>query len=279
MERDYAKLRFAETRYRLLFQTARRAGAHRRCHHAEDRRGQSGGDGAYRGARRPSAWSDGSFLEPFSTPATPARPGDACVTCATATAAGGRGGALRRRRAGRTVTSPPPSARRHADDPRRADPPRTGDGTGTSALPTMLCRRRCPTRCSTSSRLARRLRAADSAGRIMVSANRTFAEMVQVVGRRVRLRGRRALEQWFGRPGVDLDVMMANLRQHGNGSAVRDQRCGGEAGALLEVEASPAMVGRTRQDGELRIRRSATRRPAARPQARSDANCPIPRSS
>ena len=44
------------------------------------------------------------------------------------------------------------------------------------------------------------------------SANAAFAEMAQLTGEEIA-RGE-ALERWLGRPGIDLNILIANLRQN-----------------------------------------------------------------
>ncbi len=53
----------------------------------------------------------------------------------------------------------------------------------------------------------------DSEGKV-VAANRAFLDMVQV-GSEEQAVGE-SLERWLGRPGVDLGVLLGNLRQHGS---------------------------------------------------------------
>ena len=81
---------------------------------------------------------------------------------------------------------------------------------------------------------------ADSSGTVL-SANPSFAAMIQVEDADA-LRGQ-PLEKWFGRAGVDLDVVLANLRQHGivrlYATTLR-----GEAGATIDIEASAVALGR-----------------------------------
>ena len=74
----------------------------------------------------------------------------------------------------------------------------------------------------------------DRDGRIL-SANAAFAEMAQLAGEE-QARGE-ALERWFGRPGVDLNVVMANLRQQ---EAIRlfATTLRGEYGASTDIEVS-----------------------------------------
>jgi transcriptional regulator PpsR len=78
----------------------------------------------------------------------------------------------------------------------------------------------------------------DSQGRIL-TANAAFVEMIQLGGRE-QLQGE-SLDRWLGGTGVDLNVLLANLRQHG---AVRlfATTLRGELGASLPVEISATSV-------------------------------------
>jgi len=75
-------------------------------------------------------------------------------------------------------------------------------------------------------------------GRI-VAANPAFVELAQLTTEE-QARGE-SLERWLGRPGVDLNVMIANLRQHGTvrlfATTLR-----GEQGTTADVEISAAAV-------------------------------------
>jgi transcriptional regulator PpsR len=75
-------------------------------------------------------------------------------------------------------------------------------------------------------------------GRI-VTANRAFLELAQLASEE-QARGE-SLERWLGRPGVDLNVLIANLRQHGTvrlfATTLR-----GEYGSTADVEISAASV-------------------------------------
>jgi transcriptional regulator PpsR len=75
-------------------------------------------------------------------------------------------------------------------------------------------------------------------GRVL-RANRAFLELVQLENED-QLRGE-SLDRWLGRPGVDLNVLIANLRQHG---AVRlfSTHIRSELGASSEVEISAVAV-------------------------------------
>ncbi len=78
----------------------------------------------------------------------------------------------------------------------------------------------------------------DAAGRIL-SANAAFLDMAQVANDRQAVNER--LDRWIGRPGVDLDVLIAGLRERG---AVRlfASSLEGELGTSIEIEISAAAV-------------------------------------
>ena len=78
----------------------------------------------------------------------------------------------------------------------------------------------------------------DLDGRIL-TANRAFVELAQLASE-AQVRGQ-SLEQWLGRTGVDLNVLVTNLRQRG---AVRlfATVMRGEYGALTDVEISGVAV-------------------------------------
>jgi transcriptional regulator PpsR len=73
----------------------------------------------------------------------------------------------------------------------------------------------------------------------VLSANRAFLDFVQLAAGE-QARGR-SLDDWFGRPGADLSVLLANLRQHGSvrlfATTLR-----GELGLSTEVEISAVSV-------------------------------------
>jgi len=73
----------------------------------------------------------------------------------------------------------------------------------------------------------------------LIAANRAFLDLVQVASEE-QARGR-SLDQWFARSGVDLSVLLGNLRQHG---AVRlfATTLRGELGSVSEVEISGVAV-------------------------------------
>lgn len=78
----------------------------------------------------------------------------------------------------------------------------------------------------------------DADGSIL-TANTAFVEMTQL-GAGFQVQGE-SLERWLGRAGVDLNVLLANLRQHGSvrlfATTLR-----GEYGAAIQVEISAAAV-------------------------------------
>jgi transcriptional regulator PpsR len=73
----------------------------------------------------------------------------------------------------------------------------------------------------------------------IITANAAFLEMAELATEEQALG--ESLERWFGRPGVDLDVLIANLRQRGSmrlfATTIR-----GEFGAMSEVEISAVSV-------------------------------------
>ena len=80
--------------------------------------------------------------------------------------------------------------------------------------------------------------ATDLEGKVL-AANAAFVELAQLVGED-QARGE-SLERWLGRPGVDLAVLIANLRQHGSVRLFATTVCG-EHGATAEVEISAVSV-------------------------------------
>lgn len=78
----------------------------------------------------------------------------------------------------------------------------------------------------------------DADGRVL-TANSTFLNLAEVATEQ-QARGE-SLERWLGRPGVDLNVLMANLRQH---TTVRlfATTLRGEYGSTTQVEISAAAI-------------------------------------
>ena len=231
MERDYAKLRFAETRYRLLFQTASEPvlivdaatgkiveGNPAATALIEER-------GGHRMVGRP-------FVELFSAAArarilallgelrgasrseeTAAVLEGGNAVDVHASAYRQEGAAMILARLVPVASAPAASAAAEAPDRRMLDFLRVSPDAFVLA---------------------------DASGTVL-SANSSFAAMVQMEDAEA-LRGR-PLEQWFGRPGVDLDVVLANLRQHGT-VRLYATTLRGEAGATLDIEASAVALGR-----------------------------------
>ena len=85
----------------------------------------------------------------------------------------------------------------------------------------------------------------DPQGRVL-SANPAFLHMVQVMTEDQVLG--KALDHWLGRSGVDLSVLIANLKQHGSvtlfGTLLR-----GEFGATADVEISAVVLNDSDQPG------------------------------
>jgi transcriptional regulator PpsR len=78
----------------------------------------------------------------------------------------------------------------------------------------------------------------DGAGRV-IAANPAFAEVAQLVDES-QARGE-LLDQWLGRAGVDLEVLLSNLRQHGS-IHLFSTTLRGAQGANADVEISAARV-------------------------------------
>ncbi|WP_018411930.1 transcriptional regulator PpsR [Methyloversatilis thermotolerans] len=105
----------------------------------------------------------------------------------------------------------------------------------------------------------------DDAG-LVTNANQAFLDLAQLASR-VQVKGQ-PLERWLGRPGVDFKVLMVSLRQHGSvhlfSSVLR-----GEHGSDVDIEVSARMLP---QGGRARIGftvRSVGRRLEAEPASRA----------
>ncbi len=83
----------------------------------------------------------------------------------------------------------------------------------------------------------------DADGRVR-EANPAFVDMVQLAS--VEQARGESLERWLGRPGVDLGVLIANLRQHGS-VRLYATTLRGAFGATAEIEVSAANI--TTADG------------------------------
>lgn len=222
LERDYWRMRQVETRYRLLFQTATEAvlivdAATGKVLEANPAAVERLGDGARGLAGR-------VFPDGFDAEGT-----QAIRAMLAAARAAGRADEARVRLAdgGREFLVSAVLFRQE-DQPLllvRLAPP----ADATAALPRLK---------------SKLLKAAESVpdalvvtgpdGRI-VTANRAFLDLTQLATEE-QVRGE-SLDRWLGRPGVDLNVLIANLRQHGSvrlfATTLR-----GEYGVTAEVEIS-----------------------------------------
>ena len=233
MERDYAKLRFAETRYRLLFQTASEPVLIVDAATQKIVEGNPAAEalveerGGHRMVGRP-------FLDLFSAPSRPRilamlaglrsipQPSDMDAVLESSGAVSVHVATYRQEGTLMVLVRLMPAVAAAGEvrsTSGAADAPDRFDFVDVSPDAFVL---------------------ADAAGTVL-SANPSFAAMVQAEDAEA-LRGR-PLEQWFGRPGVDLDVVLANLRQHGT-VRLYATTLRGEAGAVLEIEASAVAIGR-----------------------------------
>lgn len=96
----------------------------------------------------------------------------------------------------------------------------------------------------------------------VITANAAFCEMVEILSER-QAKGA-PLDQWLGRPGVDLNVLLTNLRQHGS-VRLFATTMKGENGVVSEVEitavaapaADPPCLGFAIRNVERRLTREA----------------------
>jgi transcriptional regulator PpsR len=72
----------------------------------------------------------------------------------------------------------------------------------------------------------------DADGRVLV-ANRAFLDMAQIATEQQARQ--ESLDRWLGRPGVDLSVLMASMREHGTVRLFATSICG-NYGATTDVE-------------------------------------------
>lgn len=111
----------------------------------------------------------------------------------------------------------------------------------------------------------------DPEGRIL-AANSAFVELAQLASEE-QARGE-SIDRWLGRPGVDLNVMISNLRQYGVlklfATTLRD-----DAGATTDVEISAVSLPRAQQPCLGFTIRNVGRRLSADPQQSARA---LPRS-
>ena len=203
MERDYSRLRHAETRYRLLFQTASDAVmivdiADRRVQEVNPAGARLLGENAERLAGR-------SFIDFFE-----AKDRDAALSLLVSAEAGGRGGERRAALAG---------------------------GLGEVGLSASLFRQNGGTlvlvRLTPASKEAaaralplakhKLLKLVEStpdgllvtdANALIMAANTAFLNLAELISEEQAIG--QSLDRWLGRPGVDLRVITSNLKDHGS---------------------------------------------------------------
>lgn len=228
MERDYSRLRQAETRYRLLFQMATEAvlivdAASLRIAEANPVAAEQLGERARRPVGR-------GFVELFD-----AKGAQAVRAMLERLRAAGRADAVRARLADskREFLVSASLFRQESGPLFLARLASIASEGAASAVP------------KAKSRLVEVVESlpdgfivTDLEGRV-ITANRAFVDMTQYAAEE-QLRGE-SLERWLGRPGIDLSVLMANLRQHGSvrlfATTLR-----GEYGSTSEVEISAVAV-------------------------------------
>jgi transcriptional regulator PpsR len=228
MERDYWRLRHVETRYRLLFQMASEAvlivdASTQKVIEANPAAGQLLGESGRRVIGRP-------FPEGFDADST-----QAIQALLAAVRGGGRAEDIRVRLAdGKREFLVSASLFRQENSSLfliRLSPLQA------NAASTFVPK--------SSSRVLRVVESApdgfvvtDPEGRIL-TANRAFIDLAQLATEE-QARGE-SVDRWLGRPGVDLNVLIANLRQHGSvrlfATTLR-----GEQGSTADVEISAVSV-------------------------------------
>jgi transcriptional regulator PpsR len=228
MERDYWRLRHVETRYRLLFQMASEAvvivdASNQKVVEANPAATQMLGEGGRRVVGRP-------FPEGFDADSTQAIQG-----LLSAVRGGGRSEEVRVRSSdGKREFLVSASVFRQENASLflvRLSPLQAN--AASAIVP------------KSSSRVLKVVESApdgfvvtDIEGRVL-TANRAFIDLAQLATEE-QARGE-SLDHWLGRPGVDLSVLIANLRQHGSvrlfATTLR-----GEQGSSADVEISAVSV-------------------------------------
>jgi len=248
MERDYWRLRHAETRYRLLFQMASEPivvldASNQKVLEANPAADRLLGENGRTIVARP-------FPEGFDRDST-----QAIHAMLAAVRSAGRGDEVRVRLAdGKREFLASASLFRQESATLfliRLSP--TQGGILVSAIP------------KAKSELLRAVESApdgfvltDSDGRIL-SANRAFLDLAQLASEEQAQD--ESIDRWLGRPGVDLSVMTANLRQHGS-LRLFSTTLRGEHGQSAQVEISAvAVVNGQRPHFGFTIRNIAARLP------------------
>jgi transcriptional regulator PpsR len=225
MERDYWRLRHVETRYRLLFQLASEAvliieAGSGKLEEANPAAHQLLGDGLTR-----LGWLLSDHLEP--------RSGTAFTTLCDQVRSSGRPEVLRARLTDGTDVTIAVSLFRQEGSIHfmiRMGTPAAGPQEAQSSGKQMLLR---IMEAAPDAQVV-----TDPSGRVL-SVNHAFLDLVQLP--REELVRNESLEKWLGRTGVDMNVLISNLRQSG---AVRlfATTLRGEHGASTQVEISAVAV-------------------------------------
>jgi transcriptional regulator PpsR len=226
MEREYARLRQAETRYRMLFQLAGEPvliveADSARIVEANPAAAQLLGEAMHRLVGKP-------LLEQFD-----AASGKALRALLDTARARGHGDAVRLRLAESAAELLVSASHVRQDGPghclvRMAPGSATVDSAPGTRSKLVDVIERLPDGFAVT--------ALDGS---ILAANRAFLELTELTSED-QARGK-SLERWLGRPGVDLGVLLANLKQHG---AVRSFATSvrGEFGALSDVDISAVAV-------------------------------------
>jgi transcriptional regulator PpsR len=226
IERDYWRLRHAETRYRLLFQTAAEGvlvvdAATQKIVEANPAAARLLGDSARRlvGRTFPEGLDEGAAKAVegmLATVRTAGRADDVRIAGPDGEALTVSGSLFRQDNASLFLVRLLPAA-----------------SAATAALPEAKARL-----LDVVEHAPDAIVLTDADGRVL-SANRAFRDLAQIAGDE-QARGE-SLDRWLGRPGVDLNVLLSNIRQHG---AVRlfATTLRGDLGATAEVEISAVSV-------------------------------------
>ena len=228
MERDYLRLRQLETRYRLLFQTGSEAvlivdAATLKVVEANPAVAQALGEQVKRIVGHP-------LVDCFDAPSRPE-----VLTLLAGVAAAGQGEEIAARLAGTQRESTVSASLFRQENGslflvRLAPMPSAVPNKGPSSIEAMLLK--------VVESVPDAFVVTDPQGRIL-TANAAFVEMTQLSARE-QVQGE-SLDRWLGGTGVDLSVLLANLRQHG---AVRlfATTLRGRLGTSVPVEISAASV-------------------------------------
>ena len=235
MERDYSKLRHAETRYRLLFQTSSDAVmivdmAERKIQEANPAAAKLMAEGAERMTSRP-------FLDCFE-----AQDHTAVGALLQNVQTSGQGDEIRARLVGQghIVALSATLFRQNQSSLFLVRMVSASIDAAAPALP--LAKQKLLNLVESA---PDGLLVTDADGRI-IAANSAFLNLVELISED-QARGQ-SLDRWLGRPGVDLRVLSSNLREHGSvGLFATTLR--GEYGSVAEVEVSAVTLVNGEQNG------------------------------